>query len=86
MWWQFYRALRLSPLSFLVMLVTFLSTFFISIENGLLMGLASSVILVLYQLSHVRTPITPSHEYDEDRPTQTPIGVLGTQHLRDSTS
>lgn len=65
-WWQFYRALRLSPLSFLVMLVTFLSTFFISIENGLLMGLASSVVLVLYQLSHVRTPDTSSHEYDDD--------------------
>jgi MFS superfamily sulfate permease-like transporter len=51
---QFVRAFRIAPLSFVVMLTTFLSTFLISIEDGLLIGVVSSVIMVIYQLSTVR--------------------------------
>jgi sulfate permease, SulP family len=50
---EFFRAARLAPQSFVVMLVTFLATLLVTIEDGLLYGIVCSVIILLFQLSNV---------------------------------
>lgn len=49
------HALRIARSSALVMVFTFVCTLLISLEDGLIYGILASLVVLLYQLSDVRT-------------------------------
>ena len=69
---EFFHALRIARTSGLVMVFTFLVTLLMSIQDGLLYGIAASLGLLLYQLSDVdcvlmgREPHPLSGDFEED--------------------
>ena len=51
---DFFHALCIARISGYIMIFTFACTLFLSLEDGLVYGVAASLALLLYQLSNVR--------------------------------
>ena len=51
---EFVHALRIARTSGYIMLFTFACTLFLSLDDGLVYGVAASLAMLLYQLSNVR--------------------------------